>query len=420
MKRIHISSIGCRLNQSEIESIRTSLIQDGHRIVDSRREATICIINSCAVTLRSERKTRNLLYRARRAMSHGGLIILAGCGSDKEGMRDGILHLSNDRKHLIPGIINGKIDPSDLNSIKGNRFGFASPLDARRNRINLKIQDGCNSFCSYCLIPYLRGKPVSRPMHSILEEFNKLVEHGTKEVILTGVQTGQYKDGSRDLAGLVEALLPLRKDCRIHIPSISPRYYPEGLTPLMGEDGIVHHMNLSLQSGSDRILSRMKRGYSRDDYLRIVQEIRKISPDFNLTTDIITGFPGEDDEDFALTLDLVRKANFTHVHTFRFSPRPGTPAYQMKDTVPEEIKIRRSRELIDLYADQKRAYHAGFHGRKAWLLTEQIRQDGSTGHTEYYLPVQTDVPLERNRFFTVRLTWTGQYLKGSVLSEKKP
>jgi threonylcarbamoyladenosine tRNA methylthiotransferase MtaB len=353
-------------------------------------------------------------------MPHDGLIILAGCGSDTEGMKDGILHISNDRKYLIPGIISGTIDPSFLDNISGDRFGFTSPLDARRNRINLKIQDGCDSFCTYCLIPHLRGKPVSRPLQSILDDFRTLVEAGTREIILTGVQIGQYRDGSRDLADLVEALLPVRKDCRIHIPSISPSYYPEGLTPVLGEDGVVQHMNLSLQSGSDRILDRMNRGYTRDEYLGIVQGIRDVSPDFNLTTDIITGFPGEEKEDFALTLDCIRDANFTHVHTFRFSPRPGTPASLMKNTVPEEVKIQRSRDVIDLYSSQKRTYHAGFHGRDAWLLTEQDRQDGSTGHTEYYLPVQTDVHLERNRFYHVRLSWTGQYLKGTVLSEKKP
>lgn len=399
--KIKISTLGCRLNQSEIQSVSTVLLDRGHEITLSD-DADVVIINSCTVTGRSEQKTRQLINRATESMrSRQGKIIVAGCIARSIRVEEGIVYVPNDYKHLIPDLID---DPSILDRTgpdAKSRFSYAAPVKSSTSRASLKIQDGCDNFCSYCIVPLARGAPQCKPADQALDEFTRLVAAGYREVVLTGVMIGKYRDGGLDLAGIVDRLTAVEGDFRVHLTSLSPRYVTPALIELLAGGKMVKHLHLSLQSGSDAVLSRMNRPYTRDEYRSLTERIRARMPDFNLTTDVIVGFPGETEDEFLDTLDLVRDVGFSHVHTFRYSPRPGTAARALGDTVPGTEKTRRSCAIIEQYAAQKREYYGRFTGRESVFLSERTRRGITSGFNEYYVPVEVHEPLARGRFFTV-------------------
>lgn len=408
---IQVSSLGCRLNQSEIQSVITVLRDRGH-IITSDYAADAFIVNSCKVTLHSERKTRKLIYRARRACGNdtGRLIIVTGCCADRPFREANIYYIPNDFKHLIPDIIDGIIDISEVHLMPPERFSYPVPVKATTTRINLKIQDGCDNFCSYCIIPYARGGPRSKSIDQVQSEFKSLLAAGYKEIVLTGVMIGKYLHGTEDLTRLVKTLLIIEGDYRLHLTSLSPAHVSDELITLMANDRVVRHLNLSLQSGSDVILKRMNRNYTAAKYLSLVKKIRAIDQKFNLTTDVIVGFPGESDSDFSETVSLIKEAGFSHIHTFRFSPRPGTEAAGFTDDVSEEIKRIRSEEVIALYHRQKDDYYRAFHKWKSVLLSEKSYKGKTRGFNEYYVPIEMDSLLERNKFFRI----TTRHKQGSA------
>ncbi|HOO71719.1 MAG TPA: tRNA (N(6)-L-threonylcarbamoyladenosine(37)-C(2))-methylthiotransferase MtaB [Spirochaetota bacterium] len=399
--KINIESLGCRLNQSEIQSVITVLKNRGH-VITQREDADIFIVNSCKVTLHSERKTRKLIYRAERASKKNARIIVTGCCADKPERQGNILFIPNDYKHLIPDIIDEIIDVTDLIKFPPSRFSLPAPTAGTTTRINLKIQDGCDNFCSYCIIPFTRGSAQSKAMDVVLNEFNDLLDAGYREIVLTGVMIGNYRHENADLADLVSSLLEIPGEFRLHLASISPAYVTERLIDVLDHDRMVRHLNLSLQSGSDKILERMNRGYTSSDYYRLVDKIKKKDRDFNLTTDVIVGFPGEGDDDFAETMSLIRHAAFSHIHTFRFSPRPGTAAFESDDNVSEETKKERSIKVIELYLKQKENYYMKFDGRESILLSERSYNSRTRGFNEYYVPVEMDRALDRNKFIRIK------------------
>ena len=282
-----------------------------------------------------------------------------------------------------------------------SRFRFAPPLKSSTSRVNLKIQDGCDNYCSYCIVPLMRGDPQSKPAAQVIDEFARLVDAGYKEIILTGVMIGKYDNDGMGLADLTERLLNIDGRFRVHCTSLTPIYVTPKLIELLAHEKMVKHLHLSMQSGSNEILGKMNRPYTREVYLSLVDRIRKAIPDFNFTTDVIVGFPGETDENFHDTLDLIRAAGFSHVHTFRYSPRPGTKAAEMEDTVAEKIKTERSRQVIELYTKQKREYYKRFNGRESVFLSEQTNSGVTSGFNQYYAPVVVGEKLPRNSFFTV-------------------
>jgi len=415
--KIKIESLGCRLNQSEIESVSTTLQNMGHVIVRSG-EADIYIINSCAVTGRSERKARQLIYRAieKTGGNDRGRIIVTGCATEPVKKDNNITYVSNDHKYLIPEIVRG--GASGYEKMKAARFGFDAPLKCSTNRINLKIQDGCDNFCSYCIIPFMRGKPQSRSYNDIISEFSLLLENSYKEIILTGVNIGKYCDNGKDLGALIRGILELDGTFRLHLTSLDPDCAPDELLSLFSDPRMVRHLHLSLQSGSDTVLRRMNRPYTRADYLRAVNKLKSVDTDFNFTTDIIVGFPGESEEEFNDSVSLVREAGFSHIHTFRYSPRPGTRAASMDDAVPEIVKTERSREIISLHMEQKNLFYKRFSGRNGIFLSEKFRNGVTTGFNEYYVPVEVQQKLPRNEFFTVRTGYTEKSykLRGEIIS----
>ena len=400
--KIRITSLGCRLNQSEIESVSTALQDAGHTVVFTGT-ADVYIINACAVTSRSERKTRQLIYRAMELCGEKNpdRIIVTGCAGD-ETRRDGnITFISNDRKYLIPELVEG-MAARDIELHEASRFSYPAPLRCSTNRVNLKIQDGCDNFCSYCIIPYMRGAPVSRPMPDILAEFRQLLENGYKEIILTGVNIGKYNDSGKDLGSLVEKVLSTDGEFRLHLTSLDPEAASEKLINLFAHPKIVKHLHLSLQSGSDTVLSRMNRPYNSSMYMEAVNKLKKVDSLFNFTTDIITGFPGETDSEFEETAGIVKEAGFSHIHTFRYSPRPGTKAAEMPDALHESVKTMRSEYIIRMYTEQKRAYYSRFSGKVSTMLTEKVKNGMTTGFNEYYVPVVIEEKPGRNKFIKIK------------------
>lgn len=402
--KIKIISLGCRLNQSEIESVSTTLQNSGHEIIKGDN-ADIYIINSCAVTTRSERKTRQLIYQALTKTGYSGRekIIVTGCAPEDISGDSRITYLSNDHKYMIPEIIDGlHIAESEMIP---SRFKFDAPVKCSTNRVNLKIQDGCDNFCSYCIIPYTRGIPVSKPSGSVVNEFRELLDNGYKEIILTGVNIGKYSDGEAGLAELAEKILSLSGEFRLHMTSLDPDSASERLISLFNEERMVKHLHLSLQSGSNTVLKRMNRPYNRDEYIAVSEKLKRIDNDFNFTTDIIAGFPGETESEFEETLSLVKQVGFSHVHTFRYSTRPGTKAAEMENAVPEIVKTERSRRLIELFSAQKADYYKRFSGRDGIFLSEKFNKGITTGFNEYYIPVEINEKLEKNCFFKINTAY---------------
>ncbi|MDA3898988.1 MAG: tRNA (N(6)-L-threonylcarbamoyladenosine(37)-C(2))-methylthiotransferase MtaB [Spirochaetes bacterium] len=394
--KIHIASLGCRLNQAEIQSVITCLKQNGHCIVKPE-EAQLFIINSCVVTHTSERKTRTLINSAKRMASSAGHVIITGCFADSYSVDGNVIHLSNDYKHLIPDLIEYNfILPEEM--LNSSRFEFIPATGSTRTRINLKIQDGCDNYCSYCIIPSVRGLPVSRSVTDIINEFRTLLTMDYHEFLLTGVMISNYNDNGTDLNDLITRLLSIKGDYRLHLSSLSPQSVTPRLIDTILSDRVVRHLHLSLQSGSGAILKAMNRHYTPDHYLNILEQIRKEDPLYNLTTDLIVGFPGETDLNFDETVQFINSARFSHIHTFRYSQREGTAAAKMQNQIAEEIKKERSKEIMKISSEHNRSYLQKFHGRESTILTEQSKNDRTKGFNNYYVPVTLSGVYDRNQF----------------------
>ncbi len=407
-----IKSLGCRLNMAEIQSVSTALQQAGH-VLTSEEQADLHIINSCCVTGTSERKTRQLLYQSLKGAGPERKIIVTGCAAGTDRREGNVYWLSNDYKYIIPRLTEDWSIMDALEKFPPSRFDYVPAEHSSRVRINLKIQDGCSSFCSYCIIPFVRGLPVSRPADSAERELRLLVDHGYREFLLTGVCIGNYSDSGLNLSGLLEKLLAVPGDFRLHLSSISPLAVDEHLADVLAHDKMVRHLALSLQSGSDRILAAMNRRYTASYYMEKVDEIRRRMDPFNFTTDIITGFPGETEEDFEASLKLVKDAGFSHVHVFRYSERPGTKASAMGDRVDETVKKERSRRLMELVSAQKQAWYRRFSGIKSTVLSEGFRRGSARGFNEYYVPVEITEQVPAGNFCRVKTVYENGILKGT-------
>lgn len=395
-----IQSLGCRLNQYEIQSISTSLQSKGHRMVDGPADVTI--VNTCVVTVKSEAKTRNLINRAEKQGNDDEKVIVTGCYA-KTIKKDGnTIYVPNDYKHLIPDLVDNWDLIDNLQNMEPSRFHYTPPVLASTTRANLKIQDGCDNFCTYCIIPLVRGNPVSRNADEILTEFRTLIKNGYKEIVLTGITIGKYQSEEITLAKLISMLLHEKSEFRLHLSSIDPDLVDDDLIKLLTHKKMVQHLHLSLQSGSNGVLQRMNRKYNREDYLTLVKKIKAVNPLFNLTTDVITGFPGESEKEHAETLELIEAVGFSHVHTFRYSPRPLTPAAEMKNQITEVKKKERSTQVMEISRKLQKKYFKNFDGMESQVLIEKNEEKRSYGLNTYYLPVWIDEKLKENTFFKIK------------------
>lgn len=454
MKRIAFNTLGCRLNQYETDALVTEFRDAGYEIVNWKESADAYVINTCTVTDRSDRKSRALINQAVRAAagaagaaasaaaSAAPVIVATGCfvenGAPGEVADDRITYtVDNDRKGSIFAIVDGHLNgsPAVLNTLSPGRFSFGESSGGFHTRSAVKIQDGCDNSCSFCIIPKVRGRGVSRPLPEVISQVSASIEAGAKEIVITGVNIGSYRHEEAGFSHLLEKILEHDGDFRVRVSSIEPGDLNSGGTwerefmGLLDHPKLCPHLHLCLQSGSDTVLRLMRRRHTVSDFLETVGEIRKRRPEFNLTTDIIVGFPGETKEYFLQTADVVRAVGFSHVHTFPFSVRSGTKAAGMEGFVSHGEKARRAKIIRDLSITNKRAYRESLIGRGELLLIEKIENEIARGYGEHYVPIEVELPgggsgsgtnlPETNSFLPVKVAGLGSgddpVLKGVAL-----
>jgi threonylcarbamoyladenosine tRNA methylthiotransferase MtaB len=382
---VALDSLGCKLNQAEIQSLARQLEAAGYKLVEPDARADIYILNTCTVTHVADRKSRHLLRMARRRNPAARLVAI-GCyaqraPADLEKIEGVELVLGNDRKMNLLGLL------TDSASQRQAPLPPSGPHAVRRTRAFLKIQDGCHNFCVYCIVPYVRHREYCVAADNILAQIRGLIANGYREVVLTGTEIGDYKSGEVNLAGLIQRILFETPLPRLRLSSLQPHHISPDLIELWRDARLCPHFHLSLQSGSDAVLKRMKRRYSVADYRRAVELIRGVVPDAAITTDVIVGFPGETEVEFRETLDFCRKVQFARIHVFPFSPRPGTAAAVMPDQISDAVKKERSRQMLALSRESVKAFHQRFIGRTLDVLWEQRLEGVWSGLTGNYIKV---------------------------------
>jgi len=411
-KRIAFKTLGCRLNQYETDSIVSEFINSGYEVVNITEKADAYIINTCTVTNMSDKKSRQVINRVYKR-NQDAVLVVAGCmvNNYKEVIEKQVkatYTVDNERKHNIFSLIDSHfkgeiIHPDEL---KKDRFGFGPAEKGFHTRCLIKIQDGCNNFCTFCIVPFVRGRAVSRSIEDILENIRQVLDFGYKEIVLTGVNIGRYDYEGLNFENLVEKIVEIPGDFRVRISSIEPEGFGDKLFDLFSHPKLTPNLHLCIQSGSDKILQKMRRTYTVDDFRSIVDKIRSRIPDFNFTTDIMVGFPGETEDDFLETCKVANEIGFSHIHTFKYSVRKGTHAERMPDQVPEKIKTERSAIIRDIAEKTKRKYRSSFIGKTQKVLVEKIDNKGfATGYGEFYIPVKfkADEQTRLKDFRTVKI-----------------
>lgn len=400
-------TLGCKVNSYETEGIKKLFEEDGFQVVEFHERADVYVVNTCTVTNIADRKSRQMLHKARK-MNEDAIVIAVGCYAQAAGEQlkeDEAIDIvvGNNRKKDIIKILKAHIEDNTIDSIidvsKPLEYEELEILDiSEKTRAYIKIQDGCNQFCSYCIIPYARGRVRSRGAESIMKEAKSLVEKGYKEIVLTGIHLSSYGidfdnvsiRGNYHLLDLIKQLDVLEGLERIRLGSLEPRIVTESFVEkLAALRTFCPHFHLSLQSGCNSTLERMNRKYTTGEYYEKCCLIRKYFKNPAITTDVIVGFPGETEEEFKETTEFLQKAAFSKMHIFKFSPRKGTKAALMPEQVKEEKKAERSNALISLEEKMAEEYRRLFIGNTEKLLVEEeVLIDGiryQVGHNERYL-----------------------------------
>lgn len=373
-------------------------LMSNYDIVEPEEKADIYIINTCSVTNMSDRKSRQMIRRAKE-MNPEAFVIVVGCYAEVakdeiEKIDEVDLVLGNHQKANIDKYIEAYFDGRDVNdeAIESYFYDFGSITYTEKTRAVVKVQDGCNNFCTYCIIPYARGRICSRQPESVVDEITKIAKEGIKEVVITGIQVSAYgKDFDSDyrLIDLLEEINKIDGIERIRIGSIEPLMITDEFCERVKKlEKMCHHFHLSLQSGCDKTLKEMNRRYTTAQFEEVVRKLRNIYDDVILTTDIIVGFPNETDEDFEQTYEFLKSIKFYKMHVFKYSQRKGTVAAKMKNQVSPEKKEERSKRLLKLSSDDEKDYLDGYIGKDVRVLFEE--QDGEfvKGHTDNYIVVE--------------------------------
>ena len=403
---ISFYTLGCKLNQAETASLKQAALENGYNLVSFDDVADVMVINSCTLTNRADRKTRQALYQARR-LSPNGIVVLAGCfpqvnpETSPEIKGVDIILGTRDKFDLFSVIDNFKQKKEQIVKITpvNNRNYLSSAFIAAsdRTRAFLKIQEGCNNFCTYCIVPYARGNSVSRDFNNAIDEARRLTENGYKELVLTGIDIGVYDDSGYKLLDLIKALEKIDGLERIRISSIEMNTLSDKLIEHIGTSKkVMPHFHLSLQSGSDTILAAMNRKYLTADFTKKVETIRKHIPQASIGTDVIVGFPGETDALFCETLDYIKQIAFSYLHVFRYSQRKGTPAATMKKQVPELGKKARASILEDTDKQLRSSYAEQFYGTSQDILWERHEENMLYGLTPHYIEIKIEGNKDRH------------------------
>lgn len=395
---VAIETLGCKLNQAESESVALQLAQNGCRIVSPSDAADIYILNTCTVTGVADRKSRYFLRLARRR-NPDAMIVAIGCYPDRdakelERLKCADMILGNDAKDKLPSILR-------LNRQKIP--DGASVSGVLRTRSMVKIQEGCDNYCTYCIVPYVRGHERSRPVDEIIADIESRIRIGFKEIVLTGTNIGSY-DSGLDL--LIKRILDETGVKRLRLSSLRPGDISNGLLELWNDARLCRHLHLPLQSGSETVLKRMNRPYNIDFYASAIDRIRKAIPEASITTDIIVGFPGETNEEFEESYDFCRDTAFANLHVFSYSQRPGTAAAVMTNQIDERIKKERSRKMLKLAREGALSFGRRFKDETLPVLWEtEVAPGVWDGLTDNYIRVvsRSERPL-KNEIVEARLS----------------
>lgn len=404
MKKVALHNLGCKVNAYETEAMQEILEQNGYEIVPFEEKADAYIVNTCSVTNMADKKSRQMLHRAKK-MNPEAVVIAAGCyvqSAGEELLKDTSVDIliGNNEKVNLPSILENwekEHNPLHVHDLTREHTYEELTLShtAGHTRAFMKIQDGCNQFCTYCIIPYTRGRVRSRRLSDIVAEAGRLAENGYQEVVLTGIHLDSYGtdlEEHENLLTVIQEIAKIDGIKRIRLGSLEPRIMTEEFVAgLAAEEKLCPHFHLSLQSGCDATLKRMNRRYSAEEFRQCCERLRRHFDDPALTTDVIVGFPGETEEEFTATVEFLKDICFYETHVFKYSRRKGTKADRMPDQIPEQIKNQRSDVLLALTEKNSGEYRKKLLGRTVKVLLEEESTIGGTtylaGHTREYVKV---------------------------------
>ena len=386
-----IITLGCKVNTYESEVMQEHLLKAGYKLVEEDAKSDIVIINTCSVTNMADSKSRKLIRHAKRE-NPSGVLVVCGCSAEnhQEELKDlniDILIGNNGKSKIVSLINNYLASKTPYTYFAGTRDLDFEDMEVDKftthTRGFIKVQDGCNNFCTYCIIPYMRGNIRSKNFNVALKEAENLVNNGHQEIVLTGIHTGSYGRGTdHDLTDLINAMSKIAGLKNIRISSIEITELDEKFMEMLKTNPkVCHHMHIPLQSGSDKILKLMNRKYNKSEFLKKIKEIRECIPDINITTDVITGFPSETESDFEECLEFCETVGFSKIHTFPYSERTGTVAAKMPNQVPVNIRKERAKRLIALSDKLELIYNQDQIGKTFPVLIEEVKDDTSIGHT---------------------------------------
>lgn len=409
-------TLGCKVNRFETQALEQLTRTYGHEVVE--RDADICIINTCTVTSISDHKNIRAFHKMRRENPHA---VIAACGcfaqmSPEKVLAQGDIDLicgTGDRADIIKRcirVVEGKEDEKLPGEPPRAFETLPAGVPNGRTRALLKVQDGCDNYCAYCIIPYARGHVRSMPLEMVMRQVRKLREQGVLEIVLTGIEIASYGKDLPDHPGLPKLIAMVCTEAsgaRIRLSSLEPRVIDSAFCDALWScNNLARHFHVSLQSGCNSVLSRMKRKYTTAQYLQAVERLRNVFPDCSVTTDLIVGFPGESEEEFKQTLRFIRRCAFAQVHVFPYSPREGTVAAEMDGQLSQEVKMQRVKLTKAVAKQMSEDFLRCFVGRTVDVLLEHpVRQGQWSGHAQFHFPVEVETQSgKRNRIMHVQIT----------------
>lgn len=427
-KTVSFYTLGCKVNQYETNAMEQQFIKNNYEIVENTQKADIYVINTCTVTNMAERKSRQMLRRVKE-INPFAVLVVCGCyaqvaKNELEQIPEIDIILGINEKNEIVQIVENYMEKMAEQDKRGQEaeiddvskqkefLDFGDVTYTEKNRAVVKVQDGCNMFCSYCIIPYARGRIRSRKIESVVSEIEKIAKEGIKEVVITGIHVASYgKDFDNEntskkirLIDLLEAINKIDGIDRIRLSSLEPTIVDEEFaTRLSKLDKICDHFHLSLQSGCDETLKRMNRKYTTQIYRDAVATLRKYYPKASFTTDVIVGFPGETDEEFAKTYEFLKEIDFYRLHVFKYSPRRGTVAEKMPNQIDGNKKEERSNKLIELSNSMENKHNQNYIGKTVKVLFEEFEDGFFKGHTTNYMMVKVAGEVEQSDKFVNKI-----------------
>ena len=405
--KFNIVTFGCKVNQYESNMMKERMLSSNFFYVENISEANIIVVNTCSVTNVADKKCLKMIRRIKREYPNS-ILVVAGCSSqNKQEIYENLdidILIGNKDKSKIDILLKEYIKTHKryVKFYNDRKLDFEDMLISDYNHIRafIKIEDGCDNFCSYCIIPYVRGSVRSKNFETVIKEAKLLTQKGHKEIVLTGIHTGHYMDNDYDLTDLINELSKIEDLLRIRISSIEiTELNDKFLNMLSTNKKVCDHLHIPLQAGSDEILKKMNRKYDLKYYEEKIKKIRMIRPDISITTDIIVGFPYETDELFNETLEFSRKMNFSKIHVFPYSIRLGTSAANMPNQVDESIKKERVKKLMDLSETMEKEYYNKFVGKELDILVEECDNNVSIGHSSNYLMIRLNEKLEIGQIY---------------------